>query len=144
MFNAYSFFNFTFNTKLTSFQGILKRNPIVLLPLMKVKRGSEGVWRGSGIRKPQRHTADRQQHSALTSPDAGGWLVMVTQLSRRILTVSLQQKEEGQQRLVNRSKYRQNQSHLCVTHLLCLRSGSASSEGPDLCGLRRRVLQRPC
>ena len=26
--------------------------------------------------------------------------------------------------------------------MLCLNSGSASSEGPDLCGLRRRVLQR--
>ena len=30
-----------------------------------------------------------------------------------------------------------------VTHLLCLNSGSASFEGPGLCGLWRRVLQRP-
>ena len=31
-----------------------------------------------------------------------------------------------------------------VCRLLCLSSGSASSEGLGLCGLRRRVLQRPC
>ena len=33
-------------------------------------------------------------------------------------------------------------SQSVLTHMLCLNSGSASSEGVGLCGLRRRVLQR--